>query len=96
MKYAPEEWRRAFIDDGFVIIQDLLDPALVSRLREGMDQIADGVESLRPDRKEKIFLERDHVRNNPQWYKGILAPEDCGSAVRQIANLGLSPRCLPS
>ena len=89
MKYAPEEWRRAFIDDGFVIIQDLLDPALVSRLREGMDQIADGVESLRPDRKEKIFLERDHVRNNPQWYKGILAPEDCGGAVRQIADLGL-------
>ena len=96
MKHAPEEWRRAFIDDGFVIIQDLLDPALVSRLREGMDRITDGVESLQPDRKEKIFLERDHVRNNPQWYKGILAPEDCGSAVRQIANLGLSPRCLPS
>ena len=89
MKHAPEQWRRAFIDDGFVIIQDLLDPALVSRLREGMDQIADGVESLRPDRKEKIFLERDHVRNNPQWYKGILAPEDCGGAVRQIADLGL-------
>jgi ectoine hydroxylase-related dioxygenase (phytanoyl-CoA dioxygenase family) len=37
----------------------------------------------------KIFLEREHVRNNPQWYRGILAPEDCGGAVRQIADLGL-------
>jgi ectoine hydroxylase-related dioxygenase (phytanoyl-CoA dioxygenase family) len=89
MNHAPEEWRRAFIDDGFVIVQDLLDPALVSRLCEGMDQITDGVQSLRPDRKQKIFLERDHVRNNPQWYNGILAPEDCGGAVRQIADLGL-------
>jgi ectoine hydroxylase-related dioxygenase (phytanoyl-CoA dioxygenase family) len=89
MKHAPQEWRRAFDDDGFVIVEDLLDSALVSRLREGMDQITGGVDSLRPQRKEKIFLERDHVRNNPQWYRGILAPEDCGGAVRQIADLGL-------
>jgi ectoine hydroxylase-related dioxygenase (phytanoyl-CoA dioxygenase family) len=89
MKHAPEEWRRAFHDDGFVIVPDLLDSALVSRLREGMDQITGGVESLRPDLKEKIFLERDHVRNNPQWYSGVLAPEVCGGAVRQIADLGL-------
>jgi ectoine hydroxylase-related dioxygenase (phytanoyl-CoA dioxygenase family) len=89
MKHAPDEWRRAFHDDGFVIVGGLLDPALVSRLSEGMDQVTAGVEGLRPNRKEKIFLERDHVRNNPQWYSGILAPEDCGGAVRQIADLGL-------
>jgi ectoine hydroxylase-related dioxygenase (phytanoyl-CoA dioxygenase family) len=89
MKHAPEEWRRAFHDDGFVIVQDLLDSAFVSRLREGMDQITGGVEGLRPHLREKIFLERDHVRNNPQWYSGILAPDDCGGAVRQIADLGL-------
>jgi ectoine hydroxylase-related dioxygenase (phytanoyl-CoA dioxygenase family) len=89
MKYAPQEWRRAFHDDGFVIVQDLLDPELVSRLREGMDEITGGVQGLRPHLKEKIFLERDHVRNNPQWYSGTLSPEDCGDAVRQIADLGL-------
>jgi hypothetical protein len=89
MKQTPQEWRRAFHDDGFVIVEDLLDPALVSRLREGMDQITAGVESLRPQLKEKLFLERDHVQNNPQWYSGRLAPEDCGGAVRQITDLGL-------
>jgi ectoine hydroxylase len=88
MKHTPEEWRRAFHDDGFVTVHDLLDLALVSRLRESMDHITGGVESLRPHLKEKIFLERDHVRNNPQWYRGILTPEDCGGAVRQIADLG--------
>jgi ectoine hydroxylase-related dioxygenase (phytanoyl-CoA dioxygenase family) len=92
MKHAPQEWRRAFHDDGFVIVEDLLDPALASNLRQGMDQITGGVEGLRPHQKEKIFLERDHVRNNPQWYSGILAPQDCGGAVRQIADLGLFAR----
>ena len=89
MQHTPQAWRKAFHDDGFVIVQDLLEPALVSRLRESMDQITGGIASLRPQLQEKIFLERDHVRNNPQWYRGILAPEDCGSAVRQIADLGL-------
>jgi ectoine hydroxylase-related dioxygenase (phytanoyl-CoA dioxygenase family) len=89
MQHALQEWRRAYQDDGFVIVHELLDPVLVSRLREGMDKITAGVESLPPRLKEKIFLERDHVRNNPQWYTGILSPEDCGEAVRQLADLAL-------
>jgi ectoine hydroxylase-related dioxygenase (phytanoyl-CoA dioxygenase family) len=89
MEHAPQHWRRAYQDDGFVIVQDLLDSALVSKLRDGMDQITGGLDRLPPRLKEKIFLERDHVRNNPQWYTGILAPEDCGGAVRQLADLAL-------
>jgi ectoine hydroxylase-related dioxygenase (phytanoyl-CoA dioxygenase family) len=89
MQHTPEAWRSAFQDDGFVIVQDLLEPDLVSRLRECMDQVTGGSAGLRPHLQEKLFLERDHVRNNPQWYRGLLAPEDCGSAVRQIADLGL-------
>ena len=92
MLQAPEEWRRAYRDDGFLIVPDLLDSALVSRLRDGLDKITGGVASLPPRLREKIFLERDHVRNNPQWYTGILAPEDCGGAVRQVADLGLFAR----
>jgi ectoine hydroxylase-related dioxygenase (phytanoyl-CoA dioxygenase family) len=89
MTQTPQEWHKAYQDDGFVIVPDLLESCLLSRLRAGVDEITAGVEGLRPRLKEKIFLERDHVRNNPQWYSGILAPEDCGGAVRQIADLGL-------
>jgi hypothetical protein len=89
MQHAPEEWRRAYQDDGFLIVQDLLDPALVSGLRDGLDRITGGGAGLPPRLREKLFLERDHVRNNPQWYTGVLAPEDCGGAVRQVADLGL-------
>ena len=89
MQHAPDEWRSAYQDDGFLIVPDLLDSALVSRLRDGLEKITGGVASLPPRLREKLFLERDHVRNNPQWYSGVLAPEDCGGAVRQVADLGL-------
>src|SRR5262249_25089110 len=75
MLHAPHEWRSAYRDDGFLIVQDLLDSALVSTLGDGLEKITGGVASLPPHLREKIFLERDHVRNNPQWYTGILAPE---------------------
>src|SRR5262249_27274040 len=42
MEHAPEKWRRAYQDDGFVIVPDVLDSALVTRLRDGMDRITGG------------------------------------------------------
>jgi phytanoyl-CoA hydroxylase len=89
MKYEPEEWKRAYQDDGFVIVQDLLDPLTLSALRDGMDMITGNLRDLRPHLREKIFLERDHVKNNPQWYAGLFTPEECGNSVRQIADLAL-------
>lgn len=89
MKHQPEEWRRAYEEDGFVVVPDLLGPALLARLRDLVDKITGGLQSLPPHLGKKIFLERDHVKNNPQWYAGVLGPDDCGDAVRQMADLGL-------
>ena len=89
MQRAREVWRTAYEDEGFVVVRDLLDAATVSGLREGMGRITGNLEALPSHLKEKIFLERDHVKNNLRWYTGILTPDDCGTAVRQIADLGL-------
>src|SRR5262245_66540144 len=89
MKVRLEECRRTYQGDGFVVVPELLEPALLTRLREGMDGIIGKFGTLRPHLREKIFLERDHVRNNPQWYSGHLTPEQCGDAVRQIADIAL-------
>jgi ectoine hydroxylase-related dioxygenase (phytanoyl-CoA dioxygenase family) len=89
MEFRPEAWRRAYEDDGFVVVPGLLEPAVLARLRDGMDAITGNLDGLRPRLREKIFLERDHVRNNPQWYAGVLTPEQCGQSVRQIADLAL-------
>jgi len=89
MRYEPENWKRAYQDDGFVIVQDLIDPSTLSALLDGMDKITGDPRNLPPHLKEKIFLERDHVKNNPQWYIGSLTPEECGNSVRQIVDLAL-------
>src|SRR5262249_3931040 len=85
----PDEFRRAYQDDGFVVAPGLLEPALIARLLQAMDGITGKLDGLRPHLREKIFLERDHVRNNPQWYAGVLTPEQCADSVRQIADLAL-------
>ncbi|MBO0797503.1 MAG: hypothetical protein J2P31_01655 [Blastocatellia bacterium] len=89
MKYEPEAWRVAYQTNGFVVVQDLLDTTTLSRLRDDLTRIIANPESLPPSLKEKLFFEREHVKNNPQWYTGILTPEECGLAVRQIEDLAL-------
>jgi ectoine hydroxylase-related dioxygenase (phytanoyl-CoA dioxygenase family) len=89
MKYEPEAWRKDYQDNGFVVVQDLLDPTTLSRARDELTRIIENTENLPPSLKEKIFFERDHVKNNPQWYAGVLSPDDCGLAVRQIEDLAL-------
>jgi ectoine hydroxylase-related dioxygenase (phytanoyl-CoA dioxygenase family) len=91
MRHAPQEWRRAYEQDGFAIVAGLLDAAMLSQLRDNLDSLS--ATSVPPGLREKVFLERDHVKNNPQWYAGLLSPEDCGDALRQIADLPLFSAC---
>jgi Phytanoyl-CoA dioxygenase (PhyH) len=86
MKHEPEVWRNTFQDDGYLIVRDLLPSELLSRLCAVMDRITRDPESLPAPLKREIFLERDHVKNNPQWYPNC-SPEHSGNAVRQIAKL---------
>jgi hypothetical protein len=89
MKCRLDDVCRAFQEDGFVVVPKLLEPALLSRLRVGLDGITGNLGALKTHLRGKVFLERDHVRNNPQWYAGALTPDQCGESVRQIADLAL-------
>jgi ectoine hydroxylase-related dioxygenase (phytanoyl-CoA dioxygenase family) len=89
MKHEPEAWLKSYRDDGFIVVEDLLEPATLWALRDGLHKIVEGVEGLPPHLSEKIFYERQHVKNHPHYYAGVLTPEDCGSSVRQIDDLAL-------
>jgi len=89
MKYESEAWKKDYRNNGFVVIQDFLAPTTLFTLRDALERINRNLDGLRPELKERIFLERDHVKNNPQWYAGILTPEECGNSVRQIEDLAL-------
>lgn len=87
MKYEPELWRTAWQQDGWVIVPDVLDENLLTALRVALERITNAPADVPPPLRDKLFLEREHVRNNPQWYAGQLTPDECGDAVRQIAEL---------
>ena len=89
MIYEPEIWKQAYQADGFIVVPGLLNQATLSALYNGLVKIVENRDNLTPTLLEKLFLERDHVRNNPQYYAGILTPEECGDAVRQIEDLAL-------
>jgi len=88
MNYEAEIWREAYADDGYVIVRDLVDSQMLLKLREAMERITENPESLPPNLKDKIFFERDHVKNNAQRYPD-LTPEQCGNSVREISDLPL-------
>ena len=89
MNREPAVWRESYLEDGFVVVPELLDARTLDALRDALAKITGGVESVPPHLKEKLFFERQHVRNNAQYYAGVLTPEDCGDAVRQVEDLAL-------
>jgi len=44
---------------------------------------------VQEDLRHKILYERTHVAQYPEWYKGVITPEECGYAVREITDLPL-------
>ena len=56
MKYEPEAWRKAYQDNGFVVVQDLLDPPTLSRMRDELTRIIENLENLPPSLKRRSSL----------------------------------------
>src|SRR5262249_2946915 len=84
-----EDLKTRYHDDGFVVVHQLIDPEMLFEIRSELDKITNNTETLPRRLREKIFFEHEHVKNNPQYYQGILAPEECGNSVRQIEDLAL-------
>jgi ectoine hydroxylase-related dioxygenase (phytanoyl-CoA dioxygenase family) len=89
MKNEFDRLKRDFDENGFVIVENLLDAATLENLRGGLEKITSGANSLSPELAGKLFFEREHTKNNPQWYEGVLTAEECGDSVRQIEDLPL-------
>lgn len=89
MKNEFDELKRDFDENGFVIVENLLDTATLENLREKLEKITGNVGSAEPHLAGKLFFEREHVKNNPQWYEGVLTAEECGDGIRQIEDLPL-------
>jgi len=57
MHYTPNDWRITFENQGFVIVDDLVDNATLLRLRHTIENITSNLQTLSPELREKVFLE---------------------------------------
>lgn len=89
MNYEPEVWLKSYREDGFVVVPGVLDAATLRAVRAELEQVVGNLAGLPADLRGKVFLEREHVQNNPHWYTAGPTPEECGEAVRQIDDLAL-------
>ncbi|MGI8640725.1 MAG: phytanoyl-CoA dioxygenase family protein [Pyrinomonadaceae bacterium] len=81
--------KKKFDENGFVIVENLLDTTTLETLRESLEKIISNPNSAASNLVGKLFFEREHVKNSPQWYQGIITPEECGDSIRQIEDLPL-------
>jgi len=86
MKYEPEKWKGDYQEDGYVIIQYLIDSKLLATLCDSMERIMREADKLPSRLRQEIFFERDHLKNNSQWYPDLTS-EQCGNNIRQIGSL---------
>ncbi len=89
MKKEFDVLKRDFDENGFVIVENLLDAAALKILRVELEKITNNTNSISPNLAGKLFFEREHIKNNPQYYEGILTAEECGDSIRQIDDLPL-------
>ncbi len=89
MKTEFDVLKRDFDKNGYVIVENILDTATLENLRVQLERITNNASSLSTEFTGKLFLEREHVKNNQQWYKDVLTPEECGNHIRQIEDLPL-------
>ncbi len=81
--------KKVFDENGFVITQNLLDAKTLENFRASIEKITNNVASVAPHLAGKLFFEREHVKNNSQWYKDVVTLEECGDSIRQIEDLPL-------
>jgi ectoine hydroxylase-related dioxygenase (phytanoyl-CoA dioxygenase family) len=86
MKHQPEVWKAEYERDGYLVVEDCLDHATLTALREGVDRILLDPAGLPPRLRNHVQLERDHVGRHDDAATRPTA-EEMGEAVRLVMEL---------
>ena len=62
----PEEWRRRYEEDGYLVVENAVEPGLLGRMREALERIEQAVaeDTLPPSLRRWVALERDRTRGS--------------------------------
>ena len=87
MRHDPEAWVQRYDRDGYLVVEDCLDGATLTQLRERLDPILDRPDDVAPGLRRHIQTEREYLatRAGPQHAGADLT----GDAVRLVMELPL-------
>lgn len=87
MKHDPKRWKSDYDRDGYLVVEDVLDPGTLTALRRGIEKITDDLDALPPRLRAHVELERDYAKVKPGY--NDVTEEQMGKAVRNIMELPL-------
>ena len=90
MEHNPARWKADFEQDGYLVVEDVLDKQTLSTLRAGIERITADPDALPDHLRRYIQFERDYVAKRPD--QNDHAAAQVGNAVRNIMELPLFDR----
>lgn len=87
MRSNPKQWKKDFRQNGYLVVEDVVDPETLEALRTGVDDITSDPDALSPYLRHYVQMERDYVRQQPEYNE--LNSDQLGNAVRNIMELPL-------
>lgn len=85
MKHEPQRWKDDYERNGYLVVEDVLDPVMLESLREGIDYIADNLNKLPPTLRSFVNTEADYLKNDPG--RNDVTGEVLNDAIRLIMEL---------
>ena len=87
MEPTPTRWKADFEQDGYLVVEDVLDAQTLAMLRAGIDGITADPDALPDHLRRHIQFERDYVERRPDQNNHDAV--QVGNAVRNIMELPL-------
>lgn len=87
MQHDPAQWKKQYDQDGYLVVEDAVDPALLAQLRDALDRITDNPRGLPPHLLRQIHFEQDYLRTRPHYNQR--QADELGDAIRVIMELPL-------
>lgn len=88
MKHEPDAWRASYEKDGYLVVEDCLDPVTLATLRTAVEKITRDPDTLPGHLRRHVQMERDYIKAQPHYNKDT-TPEQAGLAIRNIMELPL-------
>lgn len=82
MKHEPAKWKADYDRDGYLVVEDAVDPQTLGELKAGIEEISRDPDALPPRLREHVHMERDYVKQQPHY--NDRSADQVGNAIRNI------------